>query len=74
MDIENLIIENKPILVSNNAIKVSFPIDLEGEISISIDNSFILNNDDISKIEKSTIFLNKDLETDKDIVVIYYKI
>jgi hypothetical protein len=71
-DINNLVIENYPIL-NGLFISTEFDINPELEISISINNSNILDKSDIVNIQKNIIELSKDIKINKNdsIVIIY---
>jgi len=75
-DIENLCIDNYPQLdVADNLILTEYPINQEEEISISINNSLILDKNDILDINDNSIRLDVNIKLDKTaaIVVIYNK-
>jgi len=76
-DVENLVIDSDPKIDEvNSKIETEFYIDTVQEISISINNSIILDKEDIIDIKDNCIELSKDIEihyTD-GIVVIYNKI
>jgi hypothetical protein len=71
-NIENLVIDNYP-TYKNNIISTEFEIDVTQEISISINNSTILENEDIIKISNNNIELNpKVIITNEDTVIVIY--
>lgn len=74
-DIENLVIDNYP-EIKKFKIITEFSINPDEEISISINNSSILNKEDIITIEDNIIEFSKDIEINKNdiVVVIYHKI
>jgi len=74
-DIENLVIDNYP-EIKKFKIITEFSINSDEEISISINNSSILSKDDIITIEGNIIELSKDIEINKNdiVVVVYHKI
>jgi hypothetical protein len=74
-NIENLVIDNYPKL-DESIIKTEHFIDSEQEISISINNSNILDKSDIIKIFNNCIELSEDIEINNNdsIVVIYNKL
>jgi urease accessory protein UreE len=74
-DIDNLVIDNNPIL-KKSKIVTEFSINSGEEISISINNSIILDKSDIIDITDNIIELSKNIEITKEdlVVVIYNKI
>ena len=77
MNIEFLVIDNYPkIDTEKMTITTEYPINSNEEISISINNSNILNKDAIYDIVNNTIELIPDIEINKDdiIIVIYNKV
>lgn len=72
--VENLVIDSYPVLnIKDLSIQTEFSIDKEREISISINNSTILNKEDILSINSNCIKLSKELElNDKDVIVVVY--
>ena len=76
-NVENLVIDSDPkINIAKSIIETEFFIDNTQEISISINNSIILDQEDILNIKDNYIELSKDIEINKKdcIVVIYNKI
>ena len=76
-NVENLVIDSDPkIDETNSKIETEFYIDAVQEISISINNSIILDKEDIIDIKDNCIELSKDIEIHNTdgIVVIYNKI
>ena len=76
-NVENLVIDSDPkIDETNSKIETEFYIDAVQEISISINNSIILDKEDIINIKDNCIELSEDIEIHNTdgIVVIYNKI
>jgi hypothetical protein len=75
-DIENLVIDNYPkIDLLKMTVMTEFSIDSDSEISISINNSDILCNEDIIKIDDNIIYFNNiTFKKDDVLTVIYNKI
>lgn len=73
-NVENLVIDSYPkINIEMLILETEFYIDTEQEISISINNSIILDKEDILNINNNCIELTKEIELDKDdVVVIIY--
>ena len=75
-DVENLIIDNYPIIdILKMTITTEFSINSNQDVSISVNNTHILSAENIKEIDDNVIFLNDDIELKKDdiIVVIYNK-
>jgi len=73
----NLVIDNYPVLdVESMTVCTEFSIDSDKEISISINNSIILNKNHIFNVEDNIIELINDIEIYKEdiLAVIYNKI
>lgn len=76
-NVENLVIDSYPkINIEMLILETEFYIDTEQEISISINNSIILDKEDILNINNNCIELAKEIELDKDdaIVIIYNRL
>ena len=72
-DINDLLIENNPYFIKNMIILDSTP-DPEAEITISINDSSILTNENINAIKDRTIIIDRELNERDKITVIFYKI
>jgi len=71
-DMEYLVIDSDPKIINEKIIETEHNIDDSHEISISINNSIILDKLDIENIQDNQITLLNILLTKKDVVVVIY--
>ena len=74
MNIDDLVIDNYPkINLAERTIATEYNINSDEDISISVNNAIILDNDDISKVEDNRIYISSSVAiAESDIIAVIY--